>query len=125
MPPNGCPTVPMPRRFLFDAEPVDRSSSSLNSTHSRNGMLGGHGDVRPGEQLQYRARSKQSVGHEHGEIANLSGCSVEFLLRSNCTETRSQGLELHISQLRTALLELLHVHKTTEAQVQCLTPYAR
>ena len=117
MPPNGCPTVPMPRRFLFDAEHIDRSSSSISNPRSCTGAVGAYAEVRSAEQQQSWAARKQSAGDEQGEIANLSGCSVDFLLRSNCSEARSQGLELHISQLRTALLELLHVHKSTEAQV--------
>ena len=60
---------------------------------------------------------QRSPATSQEQVSNLSGCSVDFLLRANTAENRTSGLELQVSQLRAALLELLHVHRGTEIQV--------
>lgn len=42
---------------------------------------------------------------------------MDFLLRPFTVDGRSQGLELHASQLRAALVSLLHIHRNSEEQV--------
>jgi hypothetical protein len=111
MPQSGCPPVPMPRSFLFDAKPCYQTQQNHGFSNS---------SIRPNQCAA--DRSAAHYGTEVQSTANtpvskLSGCSVDFLLRANTSEKRSEGLELHISQLRTALLELLHVQRRTEAQV--------
>ena len=110
------PAVPLPTKFLFDSSP-DTHVPVTPVWHRESPGPAGALQCQPAPgQLNLEPRAPAPA--IPGGISHLAGCSVEFLLRANTADARSQALELHISQLRAALGALLSIHSTTQAQVR-------
>jgi hypothetical protein len=110
---KGVPVVPLPATFLFD------SSSFVGSVPCRSPVAcATFPSDRPCEVGSKRTGDKNVA--VLNPVDTLAGCKIAFLLRSNAVEGREQGLELHVSQLRAALTELLGVHSQTYSKVQHL-----
>jgi hypothetical protein len=106
----GVPEVPLPKTFLFDSNTHNSAVFSRTSVECTTSCA-----EQPREPDRRTADRRCAAS---SPVESLAGCKIDFLLRPNAVECREQGLELHVSQLRAALSELLGVHSHSHNKVQ-------